>query len=314
MIQRCLSGIYELAKMDRRVLFMGSDPGQGVLEGFRRDMPDRCFIEGFMEGATGQHIIGMAAGFAMEGFMPFVNTVATYLARRCYEQIAMDVCLHNLPVRLVGNGGGLAYAPLGPAHQATEDIAILRSLPNMTVLVPADAEEVRRLMPQIAAWPGPVYIRLANGKDPIVSSDLVECRIGKASVLREPGSVLFIANGVMVQRALVAADLLEDERIGCGVVNLHTVKPLDTQTLVTLAKKADVVITLEEHTALGGMGSAVTEALVDNMHGYMPVIKRLGLPDSYISDYGSQKSALASLGFEPHAIASLAVKTLRSIN
>jgi transketolase len=107
---------------------------------------------------------------------------------------------------------------------------------------------------------------------------------------------------------------LADERIGCGVINLHTVKPLDVQTLVAQAKKADIVITLEEHTTVGGMGSAVMEALVDNMHGYLPVIKRLGLPDSYISDYGSQKSALESHGLEPHHIASLAAKTLRTIN
>ncbi len=310
MRQRCLSGIYELAKIDPRVLFIGSDLGQGTLDEFRRDMPERYF----MEGITEQHIIGMAAGLAMDGFLPYVNTIATFLTRRCYEQIAIDVCLHKLPVRLVGNGGGLVYAPLGPTHQATEDIAILRSLPNMTILVPADADEMQRLMPQTVGWPGPIYIRLAKGKDPVVSSDLVECRIGKASVLREPGSVLFVANGVMVHRALMAADLLEDERISCGVVNLHTVKPLDVQTLVTLAKKADLVITLEEHTTVGGMGSAVTEALVDNMHGYLPVIKRLGLPDSYISEYGSQKSALASHGLEPHAIASLAVQTLHTIN
>lgn len=310
MRQRCLSGIYELAKADSRIVFIGSDLGKGTLDEFRRDMPERYF----MEGITEQHIIGMAAGLAMEGFIPFVNTIATFLTRRCFEQIAIDVCLHNLPVRLVGNGGGLVYAPLGPTHQATEDIAILRSIPNMTVLVPADADEMQRLMPQTVGWPGPVYIRLAKGKDPIVSSDLVECQIGKASVLREPGSVLFIANGVMVHRALMAADLLADERISCGVINLHTVKPLDVETLVTQAKKADVVITLEEHTTVGGMGSAVTEALVDRMHGYLPVIKRLGLPDCYISEYGTQKSALASCGLEPHDIASLAVKTLRTIN
>ncbi|KPJ95675.1 MAG: transketolase [Gammaproteobacteria bacterium SG8_11] len=311
MRERCLSGIYELAKNDPRVLFIGSNLGQGTLDEFRRDMPERYF----MEGITEQHIIGMAAGMAMDGFIPYVNTIATFLTRRCYEQIAIDVCLHNLPVRLVGSGGGLVYAPLGPTHQATEDIAILRSLPNMTVIVPADAEEMQRLMPQTAAWSGPIYIRLAKGKDPIVSSDLLEYRIGKAVVLREPGSVLFIANGIMVQRALLAADLLADERISCGVINLHTVKPMDVKTLVAQAKKADVVITLEEHTTMGGMGSAVTEALVDNMNGYLPVIKRLGLPDSYISEYGSQKSALASCGLEPHDIASLAVKTLRnSIN
>ena len=137
-----LNCINELAKQDERVLFIGSDLGTGVLEEMKRAMPERFFMEGVSE----QHIIGMAAGLAMEGFIPFVNTIATFLTRRCYEQIVVDLCLHDFPVRLIANGGGAVYAPLGPTHLAVEDISIMRALPNMTVVAPCDASEMQRMM------------------------------------------------------------------------------------------------------------------------------------------------------------------------
>ena len=153
-----LDCVYELAKADPRVVFIGSDLGPGVLAGMKQEMPERFFMEGIAE----QHIIGMAAGLAMNGFMPFVNTIATFLTRRCYEQIALDLCLQDLPVRLIANGGGGVYAPLGPTHLAVEDMAIMRALPNMTVVAPCDAQEMRRLMAATTDWPHPIYIRCAN--------------------------------------------------------------------------------------------------------------------------------------------------------
>ena len=129
-----LDTVYEMARNDPRVVFIGSDLGAGTLDQFKEEMPERFF----MEGVTEQNIIGMAAGLAMEGYIPYVNTIATFITRRCFEQVAVDLCLHNLPVRLIGNGGGLVYAPLGPTHLAVEDMAIMRSLPNMTVVAPVD--------------------------------------------------------------------------------------------------------------------------------------------------------------------------------
>src|SRR6516162_144750 len=153
----CVNMIYELAKLDRRVLFIGSDLSPGLLDEMRRAMPERWY----MEGVTEANVIGMAAGLAMEGYMPYVNTIATFITRRCYEQVAIDLCLHDLPVRLIGNGGGLVYAPLGPTHLAIEDISIMRVLPEMAVVAVADAEEMTRLMEASLDWPGPIYIRLA---------------------------------------------------------------------------------------------------------------------------------------------------------
>jgi len=208
MRRTALDQVHELARRDPRVLFIGSDLGAGTLDGFRQEFPERFLMEGIAE----QNIIGMAAGLAMEGFVPYVNTIATFLTRRCFEQVAVDLCLHRLPVRLIGNGGGLVYAALGPTHIAAEDIALMRALPNMTVVVPADADEMARLIPETLEWPGPIYIRLARGGDPVVSRPGDGFEIGKAILLREPGEVLLIAAGVMVSRALEAEPLVEIER------------------------------------------------------------------------------------------------------
>src|SRR2546425_9497541 len=147
----------------------------------KEEMPGRAFMEGVSEA----HVVGMAAGLAMEGFIPFVHTIATFITRRCYEQVAVDLCLHNLPVRLIGNGGGLVYAPLGPTHLAIEDIAIMRALPNMTVVVPCDAQEMRRLVLQTLDWPNPIYFRVAKGGEPSVSRADLPCTFGKAIRLRD---------------------------------------------------------------------------------------------------------------------------------
>jgi len=200
-----LECIYQLALADERVVFIGSDLGAGVLDEFRKEMPNRWFMEGVAE----QHILGMAAGLAIEGFLPYVNTIATFITRRCFEQIVVDLCLHELPVRLIGNGAGLVYAPLGPTHQAIEDIAIMRSVPNMTIVAPCDADEMNRVMSQTLDWPGPVYVRLGKGGDPIVSKENEDFRLGKAVVMREPGKVLLVSTGVMTQKSIEAADALQ---------------------------------------------------------------------------------------------------------
>ena len=162
----CLNEIHKLAKVNKKILFIGSDLGAGTLADMQQEIPDQFIMEGISE----QHIIGMSAGLAMEGFTPYVNSIAPFLTRRCYEQVLVDLCLHNLPVRLIGNGGGVVYAPLGPTHLAVEDIAIFRVIPNMTIIAPCDAEEMVRLVKQTVNWPHPIYIRLAKGGDKVVSN------------------------------------------------------------------------------------------------------------------------------------------------
>jgi transketolase len=300
MRKACLDMVYELAKRDERVVFIGSDLGPGLLDEMKTKMPERWFMEGVSE----QNMIGMAAGLAMEGYIPYVNTIATFLTRRCYEQVALDLCLHNLPVRLIGNGGGLVYAPLGPTHLAIEDMAIMRALPNMTVVAPTDADEMRRFMATTPDHAGPIYVRLGKGGDEIVSRDTDGFQIGKAILLRDAGEVLIVATGVMVNPALAAAEAIAENGIGCGVLNMHTVKPLDTAQLLDLASKVRLVVTVEEHTLPGGLGSAIAETLADHPEVFHPAILRLGIPDTFAAEYGSQDSLLETYGLQPDRIAS----------
>jgi transketolase len=309
----CIDKVFELAKRDQRVAYIGSDLDPPLTRRMKQEMPGRAFMEGVSE----QHVVGMAAGLAMEGFIPYVHTIATFITRRCYEQVAVDLCLHNLPVRLIGNGGGLVYAPLGPTHLAIEDIAIMRALPNMTVVSVCDAEEMRRFMDQTLDWPGPIYIRLAKGYDPVVSHPELGFEIGKAIVMRRAGGprnrVLLVATGVATTRALAAADALGKDGIECTVMHMHTVKPLDTEALLHHARGVDLVVTVEEHTVLGGLGSAVTDALVEHLPGAAPAMKRLGIPDVFAKNYGSQDDLMEIYGLQPPQIAQAVRAGLRLV-
>jgi transketolase len=295
--QTALNAVYELAKRDPRVVFIGSDLGAGTLDDMRKEMPDRFFMEGVSE----QHVIGMAAGLALEGYVPYINTIATFLTRRCFEQIALDLCLHNLPVRLIASGGGVVYAPLGPTHLAVDDLGILRTLPGMTIAAPSDAAEMKRLMDASLDVSGPLYIRLAKGGDPIVSRADLPFAIGEAVEMRAGRDALLISTGVMTARTLVAAEALGAAGMDAGVLHVHTIKPLDQQTILARARRAEVVVTVEEHSRTGGLGSAVAELVAE--HGLGVRVLRLGLPDRFISSYGSQDDILRDCGLTPEGIA-----------
>ena len=298
----CLNMVYELAKRDPRTIFVGSDLSPGLLAEMKREMPDRYY----MEGVTEANLIGMAAGLAMEGYIPYVNTIATFITRRCYEQVAIDLCLHKLPVRLIGNGGGLVYAPLGPTHLAIEDISIMRALPHMTVVAVCDAPEMARMMECSLDWPDPMYIRLAKGGDPVVSRPEFGFSIGKAIVMRQSRAskpVVLMTTGVMTTNCLLAADLLEKEGIDTTVVHFHTIKPLDEGAVLEHAKAARALVTVEEGTNIGGFGSAVTDLLVAKHGVSLPPLLRLGLPDVFPQKYGVQNDLLETYGLMPSQIA-----------
>ena len=298
MRKEAMNGIYALAKRDPRVVFIGSDLGAGTLDEMRREMPGRWFMEGVSE----QAIIGMAAGLAMDGFIPYINTIATFLTRRCLEQLAIDLCLHNLPVRLIASGGGAVYAPLGPTHMALDDIALLRALPNMTIIAPADAPEMTRAMDATLAVPGPLYVRIAKGNEPVVTRSEDGFTIGRAIELRSGSDVAIVATGAMTWRALRVAERLAASGIAAGVLHVHTPKPLDDAAVARAAQSARLVVTLEEHVRSGGLGSAVLESLSDAEIA-APVL-RLGLPDRFSRDYGSQEHVLEVAGLGVEAVAS----------
>lgn len=289
MRQTCLNVVYELAKRDPRVLFIGSDLGVGTLQQFKDEMPERFFMEGISEA----NLLGMAAGLALEGKLPYVNTIATFFARRAFEQIVVDLCLHKANVRLIASGGGLVYAPLGPTHEMIEDLAILRAIPNMTVVAPADANEMRRLMLQTLDYQGPIYIRLAKGNDPLVTREELPCRIGRAISMRQGRDALIITTGVTLQHGLEAAERLERQGIEAGVLHVHTIKPLDHEAILDGIANVRAVVTIEEHTVIGGLGSAVAELIAEANFNPAKRFKRLGIPDCFPDEYGSQASLMA---------------------
>jgi transketolase len=307
MRQTCLNMVYELAKRDERAVFIGSDLSPGLLANMQKEMPERWY----MEGITEANVIGMAAGMAMEGHVPYVNTIATFITRRCYEQVAVDLCLHNLPVRLIGNGGGLVYAPLGPTHLAIEDIAIMRALPNMTVTAVCDAKEMVRLMNCTLDWPGPIYIRLAKGGDPVVSREELGFAIGKAITMRRARTrraIVLMATGVMTTNCLKAAELLAKDGIDVSVVHFHTIKPLDEEAVLEFARDAELVATVEEGVKIGGFGSAVADVMIEQLSTSMPPLLRLGLPDEFPHNYGLQDDLLDIYGLMPGQIAAQIAK------
>jgi transketolase len=314
MRERCLKTVYELAQRDERVVFVGSDLGAGVLDEFKRAIPDRFFMEGVSE----QNLVGVAAGLAMEGRVVYLNTIATFLTRRCFEQVAVDLCLHNVNVRLIASGGGCVYAPLGPTHLAIEDIAIMRALPNMTVVAPADAVEMVRFVRASLDHPGPIYVRVAKGHDPVVTADTGPFVIGKAARMRDGGDALVVTTGVCLQVGLAAADALAAAGIRAGVLHFPTVKPLDVEALRAAVERVPVVVTAEEHTLVGGLGSAVAEYLADADLLDGRRLRRFGLPDVFPDVYGDQNGMMRKYGITADAIADevrrlLGSRTLRAV-
>lgn len=297
MRRTCIASLADLARQDPRVVFIGSDTSRQNLGEFIRQFPNRFFMEGVYEA----NLIGMAAGLALSGKIPYLNTIATFLSRRCYEQVVIDLGLHNLPVRLLASGGGTVYAPLGPTHLATEDLALMRAVPNMAVVAPCDAEEMARLMPLTLAWPGPMYIRIAKGGDPIVSRPDLPFQIGAGIVMEEGQDVLLVSTGITAQVILKVHKDLAAVGVSAAVLHLPTLKPLDRELLLQQARGKRGVFTMEEHCLVGGLGSAVAEVLLEaGWRG--KVFQRFGLPDAFVEDLGSQSEIMRRYGLSAELV------------
>lgn len=306
MRRTCLDMVHELARKDERIFFVGSDLGFGTLKEFREEIPERFIMEGVNEA----HAVGLAAGLAMEGKIVYVNTIATFLTRRSFEQVILDLCMHNVKVRLIGNGGGLVYAPLGSTHLALEDIAIFRALPNMTIIAPADADEMRRLMPLTVNYPGPIYIRLAKGFDPVVTNDETPFEIGKSIPMRLGTDALIVTTGICLRLALPAAEILNSRGIEAAILHMPTIKPLDTDTILDMAAPVKAIVTVEEHTVVGGLGGAVAEILAEANFDMPKRFKRIGIPDVFPDKYGTQDSLMARYDITAEMIVSVVEQLL----
>lgn len=306
MRKACLNEIYKLAKNDERILFFGSDIGAGTLANFQKEMPERFFMEGVSEAA----IIGVMAGLAMNGKIPYMNTVGVFLTRRVYEQVLLDAAMHKQKIRLIGSGGGLVYAPLGATHLAFDDIALMRAIPNMTVIAPCDAEEMKRLMPLTIDIEGPIYIRLAKGGDPIVSLPDKPFKVGKAIDIRSGSDVLLLTTGITLKMAIDAANVLEKQKVSCQILHLHTLKPLDDKAIIAALAGKKLAVSIEEHTIIGGLGSAVSEVVATLGAGVKLSI--IGIPDVFPDKYGSQSEQLKYFGITSDKIIETVRKNVKA--
>jgi len=241
---------------------------------FAKKFPERFFNMGVSE----QDMMGTAAGFSLCGKIPFASSFAMFATGRAFEIVRNSIAYPHLNVKICATHAGLTVGEDGASHQALVDVTIMRALPGMTVIVPADGTEVRQIIPKIAEYEGPVYVRLARAASPILFGDDYQFEIGKAKVMREGNDLTFIACGLMVFHCLEAAKILESQGIQCTVINMSTIKPLDTETIKTWAAKTGRVMTVEEHSILGGLGSAVAETLAEE--GKTPV-HRYGVKDQF---------------------------------
>ena len=270
--------LVELARKRPEIVGMTADLGKYTdLHIFKEAFPERYYQMGMAE----QLLMGAAAGLAHEGFMPFATTYAVFASRRAYDFIHQTIAEENLPVKIAAALPGLTSG-YGPSHQAAEDLALFRAMPNMTVIDPCDALETEQIVPAISAHKGPVYMRLLRGRVPLVLDEYgYQFELGKAKVIRDGADVLVISSGLLTMRALETAKALEADKVSVAVLHVPTITPLDTETILREAgRNGRMVVVAENHTVIGGLGEAVAGVLLRN--GVAPKFRHIGLPDEFL--------------------------------
>ncbi len=297
--------LLELGSEDRRVVVLGADTSVSIKTSlFGEKYPDRFFNVGIAEA----NMIGIASGLALAGKVPFVSTYSAFVPGKCLDQIRNAVAYPNLNVKIVSSHGGLTVGPDGASHQTVEDVAVMRAVPRMHVVVPSDAPSTRVLVTQSAKIPGPFYIRLSRPNVPTIHSSTLDLQVGKAKILREGADVTIVACGIMVNEAVEAGEKLAKDGISAEVIDSHTVKPLDEQALIRSSQKTGGVVTAEEHSIIGGLGGAVAETLGE--HGHARIV-RIGVRDTF-GESGEHVELMVKYGLTSKEIVGAAKKIARA--
>lgn len=297
--------ITALGRSDPRLVLLSADIGNRLFDEFKAACPERFYNCGVAEA----NMIGVAAGLAMSGLRPVCYTITPFVTYRCLEQIRVDVCYHHLPVVIVGTGSGLSYASLGATHHSCEEVGMLRLLPGMTVLAPADAVETRLALRAALRQPSPVYVRIGKKGEPVVHAGEPEFVIGKAIPVRAGEDVCLLAAGVMLPTALATAEALAKRSVSAAVYSMHTIKPLDTTLLAEVASRFKLVATLEEHSVLGGLGGAVAEWWAER-GGSRARLLRFGTRDEFLHETTETETAREFFGLTPSVIAARLLEAL----
>lgn len=276
-----IAKLYEIAKNDKNVILLAGDLGYGVLDKFRFDLPKQFINVGISE----QNMMSMAAGLALQGKIVYVYSIGNFPSLRCLEQIRNDVCYHNANVKIICVGAGFAYGALGMSHHATEDVAIMRALPNIEIYSPADKIEAEMIAEYAYATDKPVYIRLGKGGEPLIHNVPIIYEKGMPIEVEKGKDLLFITYGDIAQEAIKAVNLLNDKNISCGIVTLPILKPLQERVLKLIMGNYKAIVTLEEQN-IRGVGSIISDIMTEN-RVYKPIMK-LGLADTYCNIVGNQ--------------------------
>jgi transketolase len=293
-----LKELFELAEKDERIVLIVGDLGFGVVTPFMEKLP-RQFLNA---GVAEQNMTGMAAGMALSGKIAFTYSIANFPTMRCLEHIRNDVCYHNANVKIVTVGGGFAYGAMGATHHAIEDLAVMRALPGMMVVAPGDPIEARAATRAVTEYAGPCYLRLGKAGEPVVHQTEINFKLGQAIPMREGRDATLICTGGILQTAVRAAQRLADEGIETRLLSMPTLKPLDTEAVLAAAEETRAIFTLEEHSILGGLGSAVAEVLAEADVPKVP-FKRIGVPPGFSPHIGSQEYMQERHGLTSEAIA-----------
>ncbi len=278
-----INSIYKVTRENNNVMCMVGDIGGFLLRNYIKDFPNNFYNLGAAEA----NLVGVAAGLAMSGKIPFVYTITPFITSRCYEQIKVDVCYNNSNVKIVGVGSGVSYGTMGSTHHSLEDIAIMRVLPNMTIIAPSDPQEVEEAVFATTKYQGPTYIRLTLSSSPLDYSR-GKFEIGKARIVRKGIDAAIIATGDMVIIAIEAAEALKKENINCYVVNMHTIKPIDEELIKKLSEECKVIVSIEEHSIIGGLGSSIS-SILSQYSNNKALFKIMGFNDVFCKEYSSDK-------------------------
>lgn len=301
----------EHADKNKNVFLLTGDLGFSVFEDFAGRFPGRFINAGIAEA----NMMGMAAGLALSGKIAVAYSIIPFSITRCLEQIKIDVCYHKANVKIVGVGAGYAYGALGITHHAIEDISVMRAYPNMRILSPCDGIETASCVDLALETDGPFYIRLGKSRGQKIHEEKKSARLGGSNLIRDGRDVSIIATGAVVQNALEAADILSKKGVSSRVVSMYSIKPIDEQAILESCSRTAVLVTLEEHTILGGLGGAVSEVLAESDSGSKKaVFKRLGIVDTFCDTVGGRKYLIEKCGLSPTDIADKLMEALEACN
>ena len=284
--------LIEQAAKDERIVLLEADLSKAAGTGrFKEAYPDRLINVGIAEA----NMVGVAAGMSAMGKIPFTHTFTAFATRRCCDQVTLSVAYARLNVKLMGSDPGVTAELNGGTHMSMEDISIMRNIPGMTIYEPVDSAQLKKIFPQIVAAPGPVYIRLLRRNAVEIFNDSQEFTLGKGTMIKEGSDVTILCSGIMAAESIKAAEMLKNDGIDAEIINIHTIKPLDVQMVAKSAKKTGAVVTAENHSVIGGLGSAVSEALSES---YPVPVRRVGINDHFgevgLTDFLMEKYGLTA--------------------